>query len=990
MASPPKTRTRPPSNGSIEALSAVEGRARLRVTTLSRAPTLARRIEDRLATHAAVRTVRASAITGTVVVVYDPRRLTLRQVVTELAHSCNGMRAPARRVGAARRRSRGDDPPWHALPAGRVARRLGTSAETGLSSQAAAARLATTGPNRLPVPEPRSSWSILADQLTSLPVLLLGAGATASLIGGLAVDALVILGVVAINATVGFVTERRVDRLLASLHGGGVPPAVVRRDGKLMPVPAAALVPGDVMVLRAGCPVSADGRVLQGDALAANESALTGESLAVPKRAAVVLPQRSPLPERANMVYAGTTISEGGGLAVVTETGRRTELGRVRALIAETVSPPTPLERQLDGLGRRLVGISLGLCGVTLGLGLLRGIPLLEMLRATIALAVAAVPEGLPAVATTTLALGMQRMQRRRALVRRLAAVESLGATTVICVDKTGTITENRMTVRCWHLGATDLVPAAAEGRPRLPDGPLDPRLERALAVAVLCNEADLTRRDGRGWQVNGSGTEGALLDAALRAGLDYRALRRAHPLVRLRPRLDHAHWMATVHDAGSGRRIAMVKGAPEQVLAHSATFFDGAGTPPLLPDDRRAVLEANAAMANQGMRVLGLGFKDAVDPEDGGYDRLTWVGLVGLADPVREGVRETIAACRRAGIRPVMITGDQSLTALAVAREAGLVADGAQSVLDATQLDGLDDAELGRRARTTTVFARVSPAHKYRIVRALQEAGEVVAMTGDGINDGPALRAADIGVAMGAQGTDLARELADVVLLDDDFGSIVAAVEQGRTIHGNIRKALRFLLSTNFSEIVMTLGALALGGIRPLSAIQFLWINLLSDVWPALALAVEPPEHDVLARPPRDPAAPILDARTLLGVAADGVLIAGSALAAAGAAGAWSGNALRASTVGFTTLTSAQLLHALTCRAERGSGLAGLHRSPALLAAVAGSLALQVAGVTVPWLRRLLGTAPLTAADWGVVGAGAVLPLAWGQALQFRPRRSP
>jgi Ca2+-transporting ATPase len=445
---------------------------------------------------------------------------------------------------------------------------------------------------------------------------------------------------------------------------------------------------------------------------------------------------------------------------------------------------------------------------------------------------------------------------------------------------------------------------------------------------------------------------------------------------------------MATVHDAGGERRLAMVKGAPEQVLAHSATCFDGAGARPLGPAERRAVLEANAAMANQGMRVLGLGFKDVGDAWDGGYDGLTWVGLVGLADPIREGVREAIAACRRAGIRPVMITGDQSLTALAIAREAGLVQDGAQSVLDATQLDGLDDAELRRRARTTTVFARVSPAHKYRIVRALQDAGEVVAMTGDGINDGPALRAADIGVAMGGQGTDLARELADVVLLDDDFDSIVAAVEQGRTIHGNIRKALRFLLSTNFSEIAMTLGALALGGLRPLTAVQFLWINLLSDVWPALALAVEPPEPDVLERPPRDPAAPILDGRALLGIAGDGLLIAGSALAAAGVASGWSGSALRASTVGFTTLTSAQLLHALACRSERESGLAGLGRNPTLLAAVAGSLALQVAGVTVPWLRRLLGTVPLSAVEWGLVGAGATLPLVWSQGVS-KPRRS-
>jgi Ca2+-transporting ATPase len=828
---------------------------------------------------------------------------------------------------------------------------------------------------------------MLWDQVATLPVLLLTGAALMSLASGMPVDAAVIMGVVAVNAAVGYATERRVDRIIAALRDMTVPTALVRRDGKEQFVPAAALVPGDVLLLKAGYDVPADGRLIEVAGLSVNESALTGESLPVSKSAWVEHPEDADLAERTNMVYAGTAVSEGSGLAVATATGARTEIGRIRKLIAEAVAPPTPLERQLDRLGRRLVGVSLGFCGAALGLGLLRGVPLLEMLRTSVALAVAAVPEGLPAVATTTLALGMHRMLRRHALVRRLAAVESLGATTVICVDKTGTITENRMTVAAWHLGGRDLVDTrAVEGERRTPD----PRLDRALAVGVLCNEADLTRADDGGLTVNGSGTEGALLAAALRAGVDYRKLRERFPLVSVRPRLEGENWMATIHEVAPGRRLMMVKGAPEEVLRLSATCFDGAGQPRLAPETRQAVLEANARMANQGMRVLGLAFKELEGPAGDAYDGLVWVGLVGLTDPIRDGVREAIAACQRAGIRIVMLTGDQSLTALAVARELDLVRDGQLRVLEPAQLLQADARALRGFAQEATVFARVSPAHKYQIVRTLQADGEIVAMTGDGINDAPALKAADIGVAMGARGTEVARELADVVLLDDNFGSIVGAVEQGRTIHTNVRKALRFLLSTNFSEILMTLGALALGFARPLTAIQLLWINLLSDVAPALALSVEPPDPDVMRRPPRNPAEPMLSRRALIETAGEGALIAATALGAYGIALARSGAGGPASTVAFSTLTAAQLLHALECRSETRSGLSGLRGSPALVGAVGATLALQIAAVTVPPLRRLLGTAPLAMADWAIVAGGAVLPLVMSEVTKGLRRGGP
>jgi len=951
---------------------AVPGRARLRVEGLRNQAILAERLESRLHGHGAIRMVQASALTGNLLVVFDPARLTLRELVAEVARS----RAPVvtRRNGRARRAAGPPAAPepqdWHAQPAQAVVRRLSVSPEAGLSAADAEARLAAVGPNRLPAPDPRSALATLWDQVASLPVGLLAGAAGLSLAGGAVFDALVILGVVGINAAVGYVTERRVDRILGALRDATVPMALVRRDATERFLPAAALVPGDLVVLQAGYDVPADGRVIAADALALDESALTGESLPVSKTSGAVHDLATPLAERTNMVYVGTSVAEGSGLALVTATGATTEMGRIRRLIAEAVAPPTPLERELDRMGRRLVGLCLGLSGVALGLGLLRGIPGLEMLRTSISLAVAAVPEGLPAVATSTLALGMQRMLRRNALIRRLAAVESLGATTVICVDKTGTLTENRMSVGAWHLGGTDFV---ANGHAA---GLSDRRLRRAHLVGVLCNEADLTRSEVGRWEVNGSGTEGALLAAARHAGLDYQRLRQEYPLVSLRPRLENENWMATLHAAGRDRRLMMVKGAPEEVIRLCTRRFDGVAEVDLDPDARRDILEANATLANQGMRVLGLAFKEVGAADSPSYDDLGWVGLVGLQDPIRAGVPQAIAACQRAGIRTVMLTGDQSLTALAVARELELVRNGEMRVVDASQLGQASDDAVRGFAREVAVFARVSSAHKYQIVRALQAEGEVVAMTGDGINDAPALKAADVGVAMGARGTQVARDLADVVLLDDNFGSIIGAVEQGRTIYANIGKALRFLLATNFSEVLVTVGALALGMARPLSAIQLLWINLLSDVVPALALSVEPPEPDVMERPPRNPAAPLLSSRTLLEIGADGALLSATALGAYGLALARYGTGLQATSVAFATLTSSQLLYALTCRSEQRPSFADSGRSPALLGAVAGTLGLQVAAVTVPPLRRLLGIAPLGLGDWALVAGGAVLPL--------------
>ena len=944
----------------------VPGRVRVRLPELRGAPALAHAVQSRLAGHAAVRSVTTNAITGSVLVRFDPRGLDVRRLLAAV-----GRETAAARAGRNGHRGAAE-PAWHALEAKEVIDRLATSAQTGLAAHEAERRRLAHGGNVLPVHRPKSGTAIVRDHLTSLPVLLLGGAAALSVVGGAVLDAAVILAVVAANAAVGYVTESRVERILTALQNATIPQAVVRRDGVESILPAAALAPGDVIVLRAGYDVPADARLLASDGLSIDESALTGESLTVAKSAQMLCPAPAALGDRRNMVYAGTAVAEGSAIACVTGLGRDSELGRIRALVSETSTPPTPLERQLDHLGRGLVGISLGACAAALALGILRGFPALDMLRSAVSLAVAAVPEGLPAVATTTLALGMQRLMRRGVLVRRLAAVESLGATTVICADKTGTLTENRMVAEVWYVGNREYRRRDVADAVRSDDA-----LRTALTIAALCNDAELVD----GGNVRGSATEGALLLAAQEAGLDYRALRAAHPVVASRPRRDGDTWMATVH-ARDDRWLTALKGAPEDVLARASRMVTRAGVVPLDAPERARIRACEAAIAARGLRVLGLAYADRAAA--GEFDDLVWIGLVALTDPVREGVREAIAACRRAGIRTIMLTGDHPQTAAAISRELGLGA----RVIEASELVDADTARLSALAAEADVFARVSPAHKYQIVRALQGAGHVVAMTGDGINDAAALRAADIGIAMGARGTDLARDVADVVLLQDDFAAVLGAVAQGRAIHANVGRSLRFLLSTNFSEILTTLGALALGMPRPLSAIQLLWINLLSDVAPALALAVEPADRAVMERPPRDPATPMLSSADLREVAADGALLTAAALGAQAVGLVRYGAGPQAATLAFSTLTSAQLLHTLRYRSAADANGHAAPRSQ-VGTVVLASLGAQLAAMFVSPLRRLLGVTALTPSDCLVVAAGALGP-AVVQEARRRLRPSP
>jgi Ca2+-transporting ATPase len=680
------------------------------------------------------------------------------------------------------------------------------------------------------------------------------------------------------------------------------------------------------------------------------------------------------------MAYRGTLVTGGSGLAVVIATGHQTEIGQVQLLAGSVEAGRTPMQKQLDQLGRQLaVGAGLS-CALTMGIGLLRGQGFLPMLRTAVSLAVAAVPEGLPTVAITTLALGLARMRDQHVIVRRLAAVETLGAVQVVCVDKTGTLTVNRMTVTMLECGL-DLYEVRA-GVLQQPERGVStdmlqqPGMHDLLRIGVLCSDVEVQDNDGV-WVLRGSPTEAALVQTALDANLDVNGVRAQYPRISTQHRADNKSYMATLHGGETGQLLA-VKGRPEEVLALCSAYLDGDQRRPLTDAERARITHDNDRMAGRALRVLGLAFAEQPgDPDPELARDLVWVGLAGMADPPRKGVAEVIQRFRRAGVRTVMLTGDQSATAQAVGREIAISDNGHLELVDSTQLDRIDAELFSALAHRAHVFSRVTPAHKLQIVKALQRAGLVVAMTGDGVNDSPALKASDIGVAMGGAVSNVAREAADVVLEDDELGKLVDAIEQGRTIYDDIRKAVHFILATNLSEILYTLTCVAGAFGESLTPMQLLWINLLSDVFPELALAVEPPESDVLARPPRDPARPMFTSADLWQIGSEGTVITMGALAAYGWARSRSGAGPHAGTVGFTALTFAQLLHAWSVRSETHTifDRGRLAKNRWMLMTLGGTMGLQVVANLLPPLRSLLGTVRLSGADWSVALSAAVGP---------------
>ncbi len=887
---------------------------------------------------------------------------------------------------------------WHALEPSDVLNRLEVTGDSGLTRESAQRNLMKYGPNLLPESVPRSAFSILFGQVNSIPNALLGVAAGLSLFTGGLADAVVIVSVVAINTVIGYVTESQAEKTIHSLKSLVRPSSLVKREGFIKEIPADEVAIGDILVLRPGSYIAADSRLIETSHLSVDESALTGESLPVIKTLQAVADRNILLADRLNMVYMGTLVTGGQGLAVVVATGKYTEIGRIQTLVGEAQPPETPMERQLSTMGTQLVVISGAVCGLVFVIGLLRGYGFLQMLKTSISLAVAAVPEGLPTVATTTLALGIRNMKRHNVLIRHLDAVETLGSVQTICLDKTGTLTMNRMSVVSIHTGMRRVT--LDEGRFFSGAEIINPyafeEFLRLIHVSVLCNETEVigmqddprhgpdrktSYEDDEGkYVLRGSPTENSLIHMAISAGVDILELREKFPLLKISHRSENRNYMSTLHSSIGQSKIIALKGSPGEVLSMCNWHIRDGRKAPLTNDDRYAIETENERMAGDALRVLGLAYFHMENGDDG-FDMksgFVWLGLIGMADPIRKGVRELMGLFHQSGIETVMITGDQSPTAYAIGKELNLSNGGQLEILDSTHLANIDPAVMKALCERVHVFVRVSPAHKLQIVQALQGTGRVVAMTGDGINDGPALKAADIGVAMGHTGTDVAREVADIVVEDDNLETMIIAVSQGRTIYNNIRKSVHFLLSTNISEIMVMFTAIAGGMGQPLNAMQLLWINLISDIFPGLALALEPPEPDVLSRPPRSPEDPIIKTSDFKRIAFESGVISAGTLGAYGYGIMRYGIGPRAGTLAFMGLTSSQLLHALSCRSENTSifDKGKLPPNRYLDLAIGGSMALQVLTLAIPGLRSLLGLSPINLVDALVVGGGATIPL--------------
>jgi len=841
---------------------------------------------------------------------------------------------------------------WHRWTVADLSRHLETDLRTGLNTGQVTRALEAHGPNVLPEGKGRSLGRMVFDQFADFMILVLIAAAVISGLIGEATDTIAIIVIVLLNAAIGVFQEYRAERAMAALRRMAAPHAAVRREGQTRQLPAHEIVPGDVVLLEAGNVVPADLRLVEAARFATQEAALTGESHAVEKSVGAIEAGQLAIGDRRNMAFKGTLVAAGRGVGLVVATGMNTELGGIARLLTATETVKTPLQKRLARFGTRLAIAILAICAIVFASGLLRGEPPVLMFLTAVSLAVAAIPEALPAVVAIALALGAYRMVNHKALIRRLPAVETLGSITVICSDKTGTLTENRMRAEAFFV----------TGETTPPTPPTAPW--RALFEAItLCNDAQLAQ-DGR---VTGEPTEVALLEAARRAGIDAVALRSRLPREAELPFDSERKLMSTLHADGDGLRVC-VKGAPEVLLARCTTELTADGETSLDNAARQRLDAAAERLATQGMRVLAVAQgRHAALPAnlDSVEVDLALIGLVGLIDPPRAEARAAVDECRAAGIRPVMITGDHPATAAAIAQRLG-IADSAAQVISGSELAALDDAALDARIRDVRVYARVDPAQKIRIVQALQDDGELVAMTGDGVNDAPALKRADIGVAMGRGGTDVAREAAAMVLLDDNFATIVRAVREGRRIYDNIRKFIKYTMTSNSGEIWAIFLAPFLGLPIPLLPIHILWINLVTDGLPGIMLVREPAEGDTMRRPPRPPNESIFAHGMWQHIVWVGLLMGGvSLLVQAWATG--SGSAHWQSMV-FTVLTLSQLGHVLAIRSERESIFAiGWLSNGWLLTTVAATVALQLATLYVPALNPVFKTEPLDAAELAI-----------------------
>ncbi|MEM3957696.1 MAG: HAD-IC family P-type ATPase [Thermoproteota archaeon] len=880
---------------------------------------------------------------------------------------------------------------FHALEVREVFERLGSSVR-GLSSREAERRLREYGPNELEEEEKTSVLTLVFNQVRSPIIMVLFAAIIISLAIGKVVDAAVIVVVIAFNTVIGFTQEFKAEKALQALKRLAAPEAEVVRDcpesgGCVgMRVKAREIVPGDVILLEAGDRVPADARIFEAFNLEIDESMLTGESTPVGKTTEP-LGKDLPVAERRNIAFAGTIVTKGRGRAVVFATGARTEIGKIARLIRETEKIETPIQKRTSDLSKKLGVLALSSSSLMVIVGVLRGFEFFEMFLFALAAAVSAIPEGLPVVITVTLAIGVNRMARRNAIIRRLQAVDTLGSVTAICTDKTGTLTTNQMTVQeVFVAGRTVRVTGSGfnpEGRFMLEEEPVDPLgfepLKLLLQAGALCNDARLIQHEVDGgfrWEIHGDPTEGALVVAAAKAGLRKEELEELYPRVDEIPFDPQERYMATFHKAPSGVLTVYAKGAPKTILEMCSEYLEDGERRKLSEEKKEEVLEVSRSMAGRALRVLAVAFLEISDGELKRVKanirvepRMVFIGLVGMMDPPRPEAKTAVQLCNRAGIKVFMLTGDHRLTAQAIASELGILKPGSK-VLTGVELDQMSDGELDAVVEDVAVFARVSPLHKHRIVQSLRRRGHVVAMTGDGVNDAPALKTAEVGIAMGITGTDVTKETADMVLVDDNFASIVNAVEEGRVVFENIRKVVKYLVSTNLGEIITIFAALFLLPDAPVlfTPVQILWVNLVTDGFLTVTLAMEPKEEDVMDQPPRKPGEKIINRDILLNTLYVSTFMAIGSL--------WiftrewvNGDLTRARAMTFTVMAMFQVFNAFNCRSRTKSVFKiGFFTNKYLFAGVASSVSLQVLATILPFFQAALQTKPLSPWDWATI----------------------
>ena len=855
---------------------------------------------------------------------------------------------------------------------------LEVSKETGLTPGEAAARLEKNGANVLAAKKKKTMLRRLAEQMSDFMILILLAAAmissAISLAGGKAdfIDPIIILSIVVLNAVMGIVQETRAERALESLGKLSAPKSTVLRGGLVVQIATDEVVCGDIILFETGDRVTADARLLEASALRVEESSLTGESAPVDKSAELPVGEGAPLSERVNMLYSGSTVVGGRCRAVVTAIGMDTEVGKIARLLDESESPQTPLQKRLENTGKVLGIAALAICAVIFVLGVAERSDILESFMLAVSLAVAAVPEGLPAIVTIVLALGVQRMAAKNAIVRRIPAVETLGAATVICSDKTGTLTQNKMTVH----------------NVRGVNGDVGGDVLKTLCTyAALCTNSRVEKGE-----ITGDPTENAIVAEAIRLEIDREEAERSHPRLHEFPFDSSRKLMTTVHGMLSRGSLIITKGAPDVVVGRCTRVFDGIERE-MSESERKNILHDNSEMARSALRVIAVAYRhisvgELPNTTQEAENELVFLGLIGMIDPPRPEARDAVAICKRAGIRPVMITGDYAATAEAVARELGILSGGYSSISGA-QLDDMDDAQLRREIEKYAVFARVTPEHKNRVVRALQANGEVVAMTGDGVNDAPALKIADIGCAMGKSGTDVARDASDMILTDDNFSTIVSAVREGRGIYDNICKTVHFLLSCNVGEILTILVMFLLGRPSPLVPIQLLWINLVTDSLPALALGSEPSDRNIMERPPINPKSSMFGGGRGADIIVQGLMVGALALTAF-EAGYITGDFAVGSTCAFAVLGLSQLVHAFNVRSEESVFKIGVFQNRDMVTAFLICAAMQISVICIPALSGVFGSVPLDGGHWALVAVLSTVPLAAVELGKFLSKNRP